>query len=119
MFTIKLHHTINDYWEVYNAARYIVETEHDESTGHGTRTLKLYNADNEVSLTTYISDMDDDWDAVYIVNDLGNTVDRVHPARAKASLLTCECCGETVNLIDAKGFCPDCAMLRDEATANA
>jgi hypothetical protein len=74
MLTLKFHHTPNDYWEVYSSTSYRIETIHTED-GAAYREVTFDNDGNEIS--RIVGYKDEDWSVCYVVNNVGNTIDRI------------------------------------------
>lgn len=76
MFTLKFHESRDDYWEVYPTNYYQVRTELDRR--HVTFSVDGNSIDQEVS------NDNGDWSVCYVVNEKGETVDRIYPPQEKS-----------------------------------
>lgn len=72
MLTLKFHNKVTDKWEVIVAERYTVEREFNDS-----KIVEVFTADSRLNYT--IAKDDDSFHVCYVVNNDGNTVDRIHP----------------------------------------
>jgi len=74
MFILKFHIKGDDYWEVYTTEEYRHEL---DETDEGIPVRRVMFDER----TRVISRHPQDFDACYVVNEQGNTVDRVHPPK--------------------------------------
>ena len=73
MLTLKFHDTSRDYWEVYTADRYAVELNQEDILA----VRKVHLGIEGTEEPQRVSESDGDWDVCYVVNDRGNTIDRI------------------------------------------
>ena len=76
MFTMKFHKQSNDSWEVFHADSYCVETEKD-GDGNVVKTVFFECAGMPRELFVQADHDPEVFQAAYVVNDIGNTVDRI------------------------------------------
>jgi len=77
MFTLKFHNQRDDYWEVYHANSYS-----SEIVQHADAKVREVFIEVEGNEKIYISSAPAHFDVCYIVNELGNTIDRIYSPEA-------------------------------------
>jgi hypothetical protein len=73
MLTLKFHNEHDDEWEVIAGIRYAVR-----SDGGGGRNVTIWDVSGVIATVCVSPDMSD-WSVCYVVNGMGNTVDRIRP----------------------------------------
>jgi len=78
MFTLKFHNQDDDYWEVYHANSYSSEiVKHAD----GSRVREVF-IEVEGKEKLYVSNKKPHFNVCYVVNELGNTIDRIYAPEA-------------------------------------